>query len=110
MPGGHHSQFLQPNWRPAQLAAKILTTMPRQKKTKAQAFAGQPVRLPKPALLEFAQQLERCEDFERPSDTTVIIKPLAIKYRSPAENEVCLQTSEPAVQGGSGAIAGLLSP
>jgi hypothetical protein len=69
-PGGHHRQFSQPNWRPAQLLATAPT--PRQKKTRARAFAGQPARLPKPALLEFAQQLERCARPEWPGDQSPI--------------------------------------
>jgi hypothetical protein len=68
--GGHHRQFSQPKWRPAQILATA--PMPRQKKTRARAFAGQPVRLPKPALLEFAQQLERCARPEWPGDQSLI--------------------------------------
>lgn len=69
-PGGHHRQFSQPNWRPAQTPATA--PLPRQKKTRAQAFTGQPVRLPKPALLEFAQQLERYARPEWPGDQSLI--------------------------------------
>jgi hypothetical protein len=53
-----HRQLVHARLQHAHFPATV--PMQRQKRTKARASATETVRLPKPALLEFAQQLERC--------------------------------------------------